>query len=112
MFSPPNGEMHIHLLELFKYMKVSFENLDMQPQLSVLISLIAAPFNRKTRCASGGFIASIVNNKATLMDQSILDGLTEGYTLVKVGTSNKGIQKSLGLVAHEPEVRRHNYLCR
>ena len=46
------------------------------------------------------------------MDQSILDGLTEGYTLVKVGTSNKGIQKSLGLVAHELEVRRHNYLCR
>jgi hypothetical protein len=38
------------------------------------------------------------------MDQSILDGLPEGYTLVKVGNSTDWIHKSLGLITHKLEV--------
>ncbi|HET6540434.1 MAG TPA: hypothetical protein VFG46_08115 [Chryseolinea sp.] len=50
----------------------------------------------------------VVNNKVTLIDQSILDGLTEGYTLVKVGNSKKWIESSLASVIHELEARGVN----
>jgi hypothetical protein len=44
-----------------------------------------------------------VNNNVTLIDQSILDGLTEDYTLVKVGNAKKWIQKPFGSVVQELE---------
>jgi len=50
----------------------------------------------------------MVNNKVTLIDQSILDGLTEGYTLVNVGKSKKWIESSLASVIHELEAQGVN----
>ena len=78
-------------------MKVTFENLNIRSQLSRLPRLAHLRLSVEIMCASGGFIGSIVNNKATLMDQSILDGLPEGYTLAKVGNSTKWILKNLKL---------------